>query len=251
MVRSINNALGSAWTAFNTAHAGITPAAPFLVFDSKTQLYSLVADVTFYNLGVNIFFSGPLYYRFQGFDVFYNGYGLAQKDDVQILVYPMGSPAYNTYYPPGSTGTSTLLQMPQEAPNPNVISDINKIVITSSLLPLERQIELNFSSQYNSNNTIAAILADWIPSKIPTNQISGSQNATYDANVYKLFPLNSNSPLQMMDLNVSYLGPSYQTQIVGGTPTVVLVPNNLNDVYIEAGETIRVTVLFLKKGLFA
>lgn len=251
MVRSINNALASAYTVFITANPGVTPAAPFFLFDSKTQRYALVADDTYYSADVAVYFSGPLYYRFQGFDVFYNGYGLASKDDVEIEIYPMGTPPFNTYFPPGDSGSSTLLIMWQEAPNPNQISDIQKIVITSSLIPVERQIDLSFTSQYNSNNNVTAILATWIPEKIPTNQISGSQNATYTAKVFKLFPMNSNSPLYMVDLNLNYLGPAYDTQVINGVPTVVLLSNNLNDIFIEAGETVRITIGFIKKGLMS
>jgi len=227
-LQSINAALSSAFTAFKAANPGSpVPSAPFMIFNNATKIFSLIADETYETQDVGIWFNSSLYNKFGSFNTYFQGDERPDKLDERILVLNYGNNAYGP-------APSTLLEMPQDFANPGSLISLERLLITTSMLPVVRQLVSTSSNQSTSGNQILGVLQDFVPvSGDAFNSPASTQRLQYYANPYKLYQLIGHSPINSIDLNIVWID-EYKVE---------------RPVYLLGGETCDITVLFLKKGL--
>lgn len=195
----INNALQAAYTAANTAHPGVCPSAPLMIFDAPTQLFSILADKNYDPAVVSptfeIYFNIPLFNRFRSFFATFD----SSTDpflNYHILVLNLGS---NTNY---TVGTTTYYQMQQEVISTGCLSDLKSIVFTSANIPIKS--EYIPSTNGISTDAFRKILIDFEPllSGNTTSNVGSIEYQYYLQGPRRLLDMQSNTPIRTIDVQV-------------------------------------------------
>jgi len=247
-VYNINTFLDIINTAFATAVTLLpggnpsTGLAPLITFNAATQLYSMnipavygtgTVSTSTATIGVNA--SYQLYQLFEGWSVTENNPLLNNNHDVSWNRVWRGDNLGTLNYPvpPGTPNNYMILV--QEAPWPSSIELFDRLIITATSIPcvIEYRAE-NFASQTtNSSNQVLNILTDFFVQD-DLNLISSGESWIYTPNIYRITSLQGTQPLVQLDINI----------LLSSSTT-----GQITQLYLAAGKSIDIKLLFLKKGL--
>ena len=170
-VNVINTALTSSYNAFNAAHANIHASAPFMKYDNRTGLFSIVAELSYAvgagGVGTNkafISFDALLYKYIDSIPANFNGFNQPNGADYTITFQqtPGGSNAWalGNHYAgkvvnPQTTPPSHII-MEQESDCRFLWSNIKQILMISDSLNVRNEFmpSINFPQQLNQQSTI-------------------------------------------------------------------------------------------------
>lgn len=174
-------------------------AAPVITFNPVTNLFSIVAQESFYNiftLGTQIilYFNQPLWILFDGFSAQQHSLSSAFSSDgrdIQILIKDnyfmnLNTPGYNPPF------VGDYLVLTQEYKTIFNWNPFKRIVIVSNNLPI--------NSEYinGSGSGTIKILSDYVPS--PTDEIRTFWE--YNADIYRLIDMISHAQIKEIDLTI-------------------------------------------------
>jgi hypothetical protein len=233
------------------AHPTDVPdGSPIMTFDPATGLYSLWTPTAWSSPtvvppvpSVNVTMSFALYSRFFGFDTFVtNTSPSATNYGVTIRTYRTGNnlyPAAAAQLPvytgtTGPTGDQAWLKMTQYAPWGSSLSQVTRLVITSSDLPLsvENISDSDSIVQQTNNNQTERILTDFAIGHDGQLQ-STAEPFRYVSPFYRLTELNDVPSLKSWSFSV-------KIQRDDGT---------FEPLRLRPGSQISIKFLFLRKGL--
>lgn len=191
--------------------------------------------------GIGVHMSYQLYHRFGGFDVIENDPILYNNHDVTFVRYYSGNNLGNITYPVGTGGTGPsggYMELAQDAAWPSSLEDINRLIITSTSLPITQEFRSNqFFSQFNSNVLGNGILQQAIVTDFFIGEdspiVASSENFLYTPTLLRLASLVGTSPLRQLDLQ------AYVVTKFGALFPIVLGPTDSFDAKI----------VFIYKGL--
>lgn len=209
----INTALLASYTAFNVAHGGVHNSAPFLRYDNRTGLFSLVAELS-YAVGAggvgqnkaNVSFDALLYKYIDTIPAEFNGYNQAFGADYSISfeqftggsnAWALGNHYAGKVVNPQTSPPSHII-MEQETDCRFLWSNIKQILIVSDSLNVRNEYmpSINFPQQLNQQSTIPN----------PDRTVGGT-SITSDIN---RFNLDKKSVISYVDYN--YASPSQSVQ---------------------------------------
>ncbi len=234
-VNMVNSALASAFATLDISEALPTTHAPFVSYDATTSLFSINGDIAGYDSSsgsyISIYFNEPLYSLFSTLnartfansDANYGGYKqiLLQNSLTNISALPA----------PASYNIITLTQSSTSIP---ILNPVTSIVFTSPSFSITQEL-LNppiFLNQYGSLGTSGsssnstAILTDF---EIALSNGNTYKNViVYDAEVYRLMDIMSNSPMTGFSMSVYWVDPYgakhifLLSQLTGATVKIML-----------------------------
>lgn len=231
----INTALFTGFTDFNTSTPGLVTTAPYMVFDTTTQLFSLIAEANYAINNVNIYFNSNLFLFFDNIEAFFNGSNLANGTDYQILIKNNG----NNYLPAiplpplGPQLTPVGYKMSQEYSNTYLLMSFRSLVITSSLLPLRSEYYPLSSSSSTAGSQWSqsqlSILTDFEPGFESVRDVRSYMH--YQPTLYRWIDIVGDNTIKQADINVYW------------------VDNNqvLHPMFLPPGEYFSIKILFSRK----
>jgi hypothetical protein len=243
----INAGFLAAQTAAQTAGAptGPTGSQVIMTFDPATSLYTLNVPETYgtgtigmtAGNGVGVHMSFLLYQKFQSFNVIQNNpllYGAGFNSDVTYVREWTGNNYTTDIYINGAT-SGVYMQLRQDAAWASSISNINRLQITVSQIPITQEYVQTISTTQDQGgpaNQIAPILTDFfIGSNLELSSVGESY--IYTPPIYRICSLQGTAPLK---------GFSIKIYIV--TTSGVRFP-----LYLAPGSSMSLKLLFLEKGL--
>ena len=234
--KMVNDAFQVAYTAFNAAHPGVAPAAPVLLFEPLTGLFS---------------YQAPKQYTVNPASPFYTGLKVWINDIFYTYIYSL---LYRTY--DNTNGTNGLMNYQlftgelfsntgnnvvthnaidyyvstQEYSSKDTFNSFRSLVITSNLPTVSQYINLveTFNPNQQANNTIQFnILTELTP------DLNSPQVVNYIPTAeYRLSDMSSNEPIRDVNLQI------YWQDKTG----------LLNPLVLLEQDTITVKLLFRKKS---
>lgn len=227
LVESINQSLFGLFNLYKLTYPAIPPTTPpYMVYDAKTSLFSMVGEDAYVYTGVNTLIVGMnsrLYNLFNNFYEFTNVVDDPDFPDHTIVFYKNGINSIST-----KTGIPGV-QMLAEYPNFSEVNALNSIVITTNTLPITAEYISLPGSQ--GDNLTSQVLTDFEPSV----EVAGSSRSVlqYFANPYRYIELNSTQELRKLNLAV------YWTDKLG----------NLQPLYILPKQSLSIKLMFKRKNL--
>lgn len=202
LIDSFNTALSTAYVnAGNPGGAG----APFIVYDSVTQLISIVVPVAFITAGATIFWNRQTNNYLNAFHTFFLGLNDPQGREFDLLALNDG---INGFDVPGQTiavaTPPTFLKIIQQYNTINYWTSLRKIVITTGTIPIRSEFipvttqNRNLGSDINSS---LGIITDFVPALELAGQ-SRSISYYYPEAQYRLVDLVSDQELKKIDLSL-------------------------------------------------
>jgi hypothetical protein len=231
----INTALHTGYVAFNAAYGGLVSTAPYMVFDTTTQLFSLIAEANYAINNVNIYFNSNLYLFFDNIEAYFNGTNLANGTDYQILIKNNGNNYLSAIpLPPlGPQLTPIGYKMSQEYSNTYLLMSFRSLVITSSLLPLRSEFyPLNSSSATSGtqwSQSQLSVLTDFEPGFESVRDVRSYMH--YQPSLYRWIDLMGDTTIKQADINVYWVD---NKQV-------------LHPLFLPPGEYFSIKILFSRK----
>lgn len=234
-VNIINTALATGFADFNAAFPGLVTTAPYMTFDSTTQLFSLIAEANYAINNVNVYFNSNLFLFFDNFEAYYNGTNLSNGSDYQIIIKNNGNNYLSAIpLPPyGPQLTPAGYKMTQEYSNTYLLMSFRSLVVTSSKLPLRSEFypvsstNTDMGGQYS--NTQLAILTDFEPGFESVGDVRSYMH--YQPNLYRWIDLIGTGEVKNADINVFWVD---NRQV-------------LHPLLLPPGEYFSIKILFSKK----
>ena len=229
MVDLINTALDSAFSALAAPPIGST--APYLIFNPESNLFSLIAQTTFYDLTlatpIKIWFNSKLYELFNGLPSnFPNEILQLDGRDAQILVNDYHNNLYNEpisapVFPP------LFYEIKQNFKSISTWTAVKQIIFETQLIPI--------NSEYTSvsNNSFKKILTDFEPIK-SSDQDVRTLLQYFPQGQYRLVDLVGTNPQYNIDLIASWLD----------------IYGNVHKVSIPYLHQMTAKLLFVKRNLY-
>jgi hypothetical protein len=144
LVDMINTALTTSYSALNSAHGGVVSSAPFMLYDTSTKLFSMVASTEYVTNNVKIFFNFALNKLFEGsFNQIINP--AAIDTNAQFVIENLHGT--NLFVIPGPLAG---YQMFQEFDTISQIDSFDSLVFITGTLPIRTEA---LSSQVLGSNT--------------------------------------------------------------------------------------------------
>lgn len=205
----LNDALYRGYTDFNAAFPGLVTTAPYMIFDSSTQLFSFVAEENYAINNVNIFFNSSLYLFFDNIEAYFYGTNRVDGDDYQLFIKNNGNNKLSAIpLPPlGPQLTPVGYKMTQEFSNTYLFMSFRSIIITSSLLPLRSEYfpvtSLSSSSGSEFSETSLSILTDFEPPFESTKDVRSYLH--YQPSLYRWIDLIGDNVIRQCDINVFWV----------------------------------------------
>jgi hypothetical protein len=247
----INTGYGLAASLVTSAGGptGATGAQVLMTYEPTTELYTMnipgfygTGTVGTAGNGIGVHMSYQLYKRFGSFSITQNSPLLWNNHDVTFnRVWRGNNLTDNINYPVSNTGVGTTgpyMQLFQSAPWASSIQSIDRLIITSTSIPviLEYRANQNYLQGIGNNaNQTLNILTDFFIGD-DSNLISHNENWIYTPQIYRIASLQGNQPMRQLDIQV------FVSSTDGSIYPLFLSP---------AGGNIDVKILFLKKGLTA
>lgn len=186
----------------------------YFEFDPNTEKAILNADILGYNNTlsnpIELYMNTTLFQWFNSFDAtFYGTTGITNGKNYKINIYEL--PNSGNVYSVGSAGSITInyLQEYQEFATLGAMSNpISSILFTSNTIPISatlsaKPVIFNANpsvSDQTGNSTIINMLTDIM---VGTDLgFEYKPNIIYNANPYRLIPLQSNQPLRSYDISL-------------------------------------------------
>ena len=247
-------------TTFNTAFNGLKALViaggdalpsiytPYFDYNLDTGTATLNADISGYNLTltnpIEIYFNIGLFTLFSSFDALY--YGTDQITNgknyqFNIVVSPNNSNilTFGNSFIPGETVIS-YIQSYQEFPTlAELAQPISSLLFTTSIMPVSGALQSkptlfnapSFVAQQSQNNAVINMITDiTINSSIYSNF---KPTIIYNANPYRLIPMQGNAVLRGYDISVFY------KDIYGNTKPFMLA----------CGGSSSIKIMFVKKKI--
>lgn len=229
-VEMINSALA-------LAHVGSGAIGNRPVFyNNRNAEFSFLIDEQYYNNGTEIWFNNNLGLKIASFAL-YGGFldndPPLQNGKVYRLVYYPTPSNYLSRFPPSSSDAANpllynLYKVDQQFSSVFLLSDVNRIVVTTSQMPTLREY-ITGRNDSSVNVTLGVLFT------VPVNDSfqSLSQKIDYRPPQAKLIDIVSQEPLNIIDYKVYY-------QTTNG---------NLYQVYIEPGKSFEITFGFIHRSI--
>lgn len=238
-IDAINIALNTSFVAAG----GTATIPPYLIFDSVSGLFSIVAEYAYANNAgeYEIYFNSKLFSFFDNFKVKRLGYDLPNGKDVLIYIQNNGNNDYKAHAPGFSASTTNdSYIMTQEYDSLFLWNSARSLVFISNTVPVANEaLNVRNSESTSTTSTFRKIMTDFefnIQSGISNNTLR-SYVQYYPQGEYRLINLESNGALYTFDV-----------QIFFQTADLKLYP-----LMIYPGEYISMKILFrnkdFKKGL--
>ncbi len=220
---------------------------PYFDWGVDTGTATLNADISGYNLNltnpIQIYMNIGLFTLFSSFDALYygtNGITNGKNYQFNVLVNPNNSNilTFGNSFIPGETVIS-YIQCYQEFPTLAELGQaIKSVLFTTSLIPVAGSLQSkptlfnanSFSSQQTQNNTVINMITDIT---VDSSVFSGFKpSLIYNANPYRLIPLQGNAVLRSYDISVFYKD----------------CYGNIKPFLLSAGGTSTIKIMFRKKN---
>ena len=222
MLNFVNTALSEAYDDIK-ADVGVnyTPTqAPFIRFDSKTKLFSLIAHDDYLDINkFGIFMNKPL------FDGFFSGFysrsalfGLGQFNGIQLLPQNLGN---NIIEIPAGGGIFFVIQ-DEEFSSVSAWYKADRILVSSNMIPINTS---NLATQLDIQLNV---ILDFILPDVELDR----KRYEYNPMIYKWYDLKQQKNLRKFDL-------SYYILFESG---------NIIELYINGNNRIDTTLLFTNKN---
>jgi len=229
-IEMINSALASAHVG-----SGAIGNRPIFYSNRNGEL-SFLIDEQYYNNGTEIWFNNNLGLKISSF-VLYGGFlqndPPLQNGKVYRLTYYPSPSNYLSRFPASSTDAANpllynLYKVDQQFSSIFLLSDVNRIVVTTSQMPTLREF-ITGRNDSSVNVTLGVLFT------VPVNDSfqSLSQKIDYRPPQAKLIDIISQEPLNTIDYKVYY-------QTTNG---------NLYPVYIEPGKSFEITFGFIHRSI--
>lgn len=258
MLQIVNNALSD---AFDTLTAGGAPSnpgsgapdpqAPYFIYDSNSQLISLVVQRIYYDLTldhpIKIYLNSQLIQYFQAISTTNLAFDDPDGMDYQINVWSTGA---NYYTPQGylaptmATDTPTYpywYQITQEWCAFSYWCDFTSLMLTVTNLPVRMEYIPNnainnpaISANFSANSNQSPILTDFVP------------DVQKPGDLQNKFIYNPTGPYRLIDLLGQQAVKNFDIQVWW-----VDRFNNLNPLYISAGQVCTIKMSFFKRNSLA
>lgn len=250
-INMVNTALQTAYVnaGLNVLSGGIP--APYFYLDPATNLISLIVHISFTELWVPltgiplIYMNTPLSGFFGSFNLFYEATEInpAGNDSHFILYgssYPKDNLAFTPFgvaitagtIPPVAAARPYYYKFTQEFTTLEYWSSLKSIIISTNTIPINNEF-IPTRDNTSSVNSSAPIIADFIP--FTEGNVGETRSvAFYTPPVYKLIDLESDGPLQKIDINVYW-------------------EDNRNNVYplqVSLLNQVNIKIGFFKKSLY-
>lgn len=218
-LQMINDAFTAAYTLAHTAGAPIN-YAPYLTFDSVTQLCTLWVEQLYENT-VGVYMNSELYTFFYNFDTINLGYGLANHCDFQFVVR-----SYQNNVPASRSGFYTFTQ---EFVSLFYWNDLRSVTFLTASMPINTEAV----PSVNSTSGLAIykpIMTDFQPLQGTGADLRGYLQ--YQPTIYRYIDLVSESALIKIDLKIFW---EDKNQV-------------LRPLYIPPNDIVSVKILFERKN---
>jgi hypothetical protein len=202
---SINNAFAAAYALLLAANPTLVSQPPRYIYDSATQLISLIVLPDYVTLGIQVWISTEIGNRLSGFEIFFNGYYNANYKDFQLIIKDNGNNNY-TYTSPVTGLTTTYLIMTQDSPQIGNMVDLQKIVFISNLPTYSENTGLLFANgddggALSPGSAQQKILLDFEPLVDFTTPIA-AQRFQYQPALYRLISMTGDQPITNITLDI-------------------------------------------------
>ncbi len=221
MLDMINVALETSLADLKAAETAPQTGAPFLRFDTATQLISLIVEDDYTNTvtgildgvsqtvnQVGVAFNDKLYNKsLQGIPADFRGRGSSDGDDYQINVFAQFG-NNNAYALPGGTipappSVPDFLIFEQEGITLDQWNDVRDIVFTTRSIPIYKEM-VKSSSSKDGLPTFLSTITDFQPNL--ATALSGSSILSFfQEGPYRLINLLSPYPMRTFDFQVSWI----------------------------------------------
>lgn len=229
IVDEINVGLASAFAGLTVPVLVPPLAAPYMQYNSTTQLFSLVADQRYVANNIAIYFNSDLYDLFlPTFETFFYGYDNFTGGDYQILIK-------NNNNNSSTVGGINYYTMTQESKSINNITDFRTIVLTVNNVPIRYEsIPSSTQAAQSIQSNFLPILTDFIPALTNTANEIQTELVYYPTAEYRLVDLVGSNPINNVQLQV-FWGNRY---------------DQLFPLYIPAHYSASIKLLFRNKSLY-
>ena len=221
-IDSINNALTASFTALQAANPGITAtSAPYMTFNVTTQLCSLSGQTALVTDGITIWFNHGLYSFFENFDAYIDRtFAVTAGKNVRLKLKDNKNNV-----------VANVITITQEYPNMGLWYQARSIVLTTGMIPVEKEFVTLDATKYDSHGHASlCVLTDFELDLSNGSQIRGL--VQYVANPYRLIDLKSQTDLNTIDINVYWRDSK----------------NVLRPLYISPDECITIKLAFIRKS---
>lgn len=200
-VDEINVALATAFGFLPLPVLSPVLQVPYMIYDSVTNLFSIIVDQRLPGLGFQMFMNDILYGFFvPSFDVITHTYGDILGKDIEILLKNNHN---NNYTPSPPVAGVSFYQMIQERPTIDNFYAVKTILFTINNVPIRSEyIPSGTTSQNKVNNNFLPIMTDFVPAL--TNKAGDllSEITYYPTAEYRLIDLIGSDPLSTIDIQV-------------------------------------------------
>ena len=187
----VNTALAASFAAIAAPPAG--SAAPYMVWDTDAQKFSLYAQKAFYDLAL----ANPIEIRFN-YAVYNQFPFLAYSVDNEGSLLLVRDYNNNTE----TIGGTDFLFLKQQGIGVERFNPIKSILFISNTIPVKNTFtELNNTQPDNSNASSLGILTDF-KLDISNNSLGQRKHLLYVADNYRWLDLYGNTPLRTIDVQV-------------------------------------------------
>ena len=231
MITMINTALQTAYSA-----AGLVDTAPYFVYDSATNLISLIVGAEFNVIdGPSVIINYPLFQYLNGFDITGLGNGYYSFNFYGVLNESYGYAIYGT----APTDPPTFYKLTQEYINLGGWNPIRKILFITNTIPIKNEIvPCNQISQNNEGvYSTLPVLASYVPI------IDGTKAGQQREGSY--FQTNGNYGLRLVDMTTTTAIYKISLQIYWQD-----IFNNVYPLPIPNFQQANVTIGFINKSLY-
>lgn len=227
-------------TAMATSFSAISPPfgsqAPYMQFDPVTSLFSLVAQIAYYDssaaMPINVYFNQPLSVLLEGLDVKVAPNGSIpdpQGEDVLVRIHDTKNNWYNPSWVTPSTPPLYYIMM-QNYSSLLVLTPFISLRLISNTIPIKKEyiVSQNLDTQLSG----VGVLQTFIP--LFTESMGHATQLTYDPSVLRLLNMAGHQSIQKID---------FQFQWIDGSGMA-------HPVYISYNQVCSVSFAFLKKNTF-
>jgi hypothetical protein len=212
---------------------------PFMSYDPVSGLYQMNEPDYMITNGTgtsNLTMSYQLYHKFQSFPVHINAPLTYNHHDVSFYAKVRGNgPVEYTYPDLGTTGL--YIPITQEAAWPSSIMDINRLLVTTTTIPVVtefRGTQTYMSLQANNQNETKQIITDFFIG-LDQQILPRSEHWLYTPNLYRIASMKGNTPMRQLDITIY----------------VVTTAGIIYQLYLNPLDSLDIKLLFMKKGLTA
>ncbi len=239
----VNNALFNAFTALSAANPGLFPHAAQLIFNSTTDLFSLIVPFEYVSNGVDLYFNTNLYQLFNSFPALNFGVNLPNGKDKRILLSTDANYIYNPPFPTDiisiTAGVNQIYPpvqyylVPEEFVSLQYWNSFKSIVFTTGTIPIKNEYVPGPDPTQSGQANFLPILTSFTPT-LENAGDSRSQLQYFPQGPYRLINLTGTTPLNKFDVSI------YWQDIEGNLFPILILPNQFA----------LIKFLFIKKSTY-